>query len=222
MESEIVGVAVDAVYESLRDAVPPTMYLVFAQIDEDLAAAGAAPESASLTVRAAAAPPLTPIHSLTAAIAQVNPQLDLTFRAMPIVVNNSLSMERTLAILTGFSAALSLLMAAVGLYGVTSYAVSRRRAEIGIRMALGASPGAVVRQVVSRLLLLIAVGVVIGAGVSLWVSQFLASLLYGLEPRDPLTLIGAVMLLCPVGVLAGWFPAWRAARVDPMTALRFE
>jgi putative ABC transport system permease protein len=222
MESHIVGVTADAVYESLRASVPPTMYLAFDQIDQDLLAAGAAPESTTLSVRTAGAPPALLTRSVAAAIATVNPNLDLTFGAMPDTVRASISMERGLAMLSGFFGALSLVLAAVGLYGVTSYAVSRRRAEIGIRIALGASQAMVVRQVLSRVMVLVAIGVAAGAGVSVWASQFMEALLHGLEPRDPLTLVGAAVLMAAVGGVAGWIPAWRASRVDPMVALRCD
>jgi ABC-type antimicrobial peptide transport system permease subunit len=112
------------------------------------------------------------------------------------------------------------LLAGLGLYGVTSYAVSRRRAEIGIRMALGAAPGRVVRLVLARVTMLVAIGVVVGAGASLWASRFVAMLLYGLEPRDPLTLVGAAVVLATVGAAAGGLPAYRATRIDPAVVLR--
>jgi len=117
---------------------------------------------------------------------------------------------------------LALFLAALGLFGVTAYAVARRRTEIGIRMALGAEPAGVIRLVMSRVTVLIGAGVVIGAGVSLWASKFVAPLLYGLEPRDPATMIGATLVLSAVGVLAGWLPAWRASRTDPAEVLRAE
>jgi ABC-type antimicrobial peptide transport system permease subunit len=221
MEWDIVGVTSDAVYESLRAPVPPTMYLAFNQIDEDLLVV-AAPASASMSVRAAGVPPTTLTHSVAAAIANVNPSLDLTFRPLSDVVNGSIRLERTLAILSGFFGALSLLLAVVGIYGVTSYAVSRRRKEIGIRMAMGAKPSVVVRQVLSRVVMLVGMGVIIGAATSLWASRFMEALLFNLKPRDSLTFIGAVVVLVVVGVLAGWRPAWRASRLDPVIALRHE
>jgi putative ABC transport system permease protein len=222
MEFEVIGVAADAVYNSLRAPVPATMYLPFDQIDEDLLAKGAAPELASLSVRGAGAQPMARSRSIAAAIAKVNPDLDLTFRLLPDAVSGALTLERTLALLSGFFSALALLLAAVGLYGVTSYEVSRRRAEIGIRMALGATPGLVVRQILSPVLIVVGVGLAIGAAASIWASQFVTALLYGLEARDPMTLGGAVTVLSAVGALAGWLPARRASRVDPMMALRCE
>jgi ABC-type antimicrobial peptide transport system permease subunit len=122
--------------------------------------------------------------------------------------------------LAGFFGALALLLAAVGLYGVTAYAVSQRRAEIGIRMALGAAPGGVVRLVLGRVTMLVAIGIVAGATLSMWASRFVATLLYGLEPRDPMTLAGAAVVLATVGIVAAWLPARRASRIDPAEVLR--
>jgi len=135
-------------------------------------------------------------------------------------VTASLAQERLVAILSGFFGGLALLLAGLGLYGVTAYAVSRRRTEIGIRMALGAAPARVVRLVLSRVWILVGVGVLVGAGVSVWASKFVATLLFGLEPRDPVTLVGAAIVLATVGALAGWLPAYRASRIDPAEVLR--
>ena len=153
-------------------------------------------------------------------ISDVNRDLALTFRPLADQVDASLTQERVVAMLAGFFGALALLLAGLGLYGVTSYAVSRRRTEIGIRMALGAQPGSVIRLVLGRVTLLVAIGVAVGAGVSVWASKFVATLLYGLEPRDPLTLIAAAIVLGAVGAAAGWLPAYRASRIDPAEVLR--
>jgi putative ABC transport system permease protein len=150
----------------------------------------------------------------------VDRDLAFTFRSLTDQVNASLTQERLIAILAGFFGALALLLAGLGLYGVTSYAIGRRKTEIGIRMALGAAPGGVIRLVLSHVSLLVGLGVLIGAGVSLWASKFVASLLYGLEPRDPVTLVGAALTLTAVAALAGWLPAWRASRIDPAEVLR--
>ena len=198
------------------------MYLAFDQIDQDLLAAGAAPESVALSVRASSPDPRLLIASVASAIAKVNPNLDLTSHTMTDAVNESIAMERALAILSGSFGTLSLLLAAIGLYGITSYAVSRRRAEIGIRMALGATRALVLRAVLSRVLILVSIGVMVGVGASLWASRFMAALLYGLGPRDAQTLVSAIVAMLAVAAFAGWLPAWRASRVDPMIALRSE
>jgi len=130
-------------------------------------------------------------------------------------VNAALTQERVVAMLAGSFGALALLLAGLGLYGVTSYTVSRRRTEIGIRMALGAAPTGVIRLVLTRVALLVAVGIAIGAAASAWASRFVATLLYGLEASDPATLLTASVTLAMVGALAGFLPARRAARIDP-------
>jgi putative ABC transport system permease protein len=106
------------------------------------------------------------------------------------------------------------------LYDVTAYAVARRRAEIAVRMALGAAPAGIVRLVLARISVLVGLGVIFGNGVSLAGSTFVASLLYGIEPRDWLTLVSAAATLVAVGGGAGWVPAYRAARIDPAEVLR--
>ena len=137
-------------------------------------------------------------------------------------MSGSITLERVLAILSAFFGALSLLLAVVGLYGVTSYAVSRRRPEIGIRLALGATPGRVVRQVLSGVLTLVALGVLIGAGTSWWAARFMDALLFGVQPRDGVTFIGTIAVLLAVGAVAGWLPARSASKTDPLVALRCE
>src|SRR6185295_17874655 len=141
----------------------------------------------SISVRAQSGPPALLARGVAAAIGDVNHDLALTFRPLADQVNASLTQERLVALLSGFFGALALLLAGLGLYGVTSYAVTRRRAEIGIRMALGAAPSGIVRLVLARVTLLVAFGVAVGAPVSVWAARFVASLLYGLEPRDPVT-----------------------------------
>jgi ABC-type antimicrobial peptide transport system permease subunit len=122
--------------------------------------------------------------------------------------------------LSGWFSVLALLLSALGLYGVTAYAVNRRRTEIGIRMAIGAAPARVVRLVLARVTVLLGLGVVIGTAASIWASRFISTLLYGLEPRDPATLMASAAVLTAVGALAGSLPAYRASRVDPAEVLR--
>jgi len=208
-----VGYVKDAVYRSLRDPVPPTMYIPIPQQADP-------PSSLAISVRAAGGPPALLTRSVADALTGVNRDVAITFRPLAEQVNNSLVQERILAMLSGFFGGLALLLAALGLYGVTSYAVSRRRTEIGIRMALGAQPGGVVRLVLRRVALLVAAGIVVGGAATLATARFVSALLYGLQPRDPLTLVAAVLVLGTIGALAGWLPAWRASRIDPARVLR--
>jgi ABC-type antimicrobial peptide transport system permease subunit len=172
-----------------------------------------------LSVRAQG-PPTALAGGVAAAVRGVSPDLVVTFQSLTDQVNATLSQERLVALLSGFFGALALLLASLGLYGVTAYAVARRRTEIGIRMALGAAPAGIVRLVLSRVTVLVGVGVAVGAGLSWWAARFVAALLYGLEPRDPATLIGAAVTLAAVGAAAGWLPAYRASRIDPAEVLR--
>jgi len=150
----------------------------------------------------------------------VNSDLAVTFLPMASLVNASLTQERVIATLSGFFGGLALLLAGLGLYGVTTYAVSRRRSEIGIRMALGAPPSGVVRLVFARVARLVGAGVIAGILVSLWLSRFVESLLFGMTSRDPMTLAAAALVLTIVGAVAGWIPARRASRIDPGRVLR--
>ncbi|PYR54895.1 MAG: hypothetical protein DMF91_25655 [Acidobacteria bacterium] len=214
-DMEIVGVVADAVYRRLRDPLPPTLYSPVAQTT-----AGPSTTAYSMSVRTASESPAQLSRSIADAIGGVNRDLTVTFRPLAEQVNASLTQERIVAMLSGFFGALALLLAGLGLYGVTSYAVSRQRTEIGIRMALGAAPGSVIRLVLSRVTILVASGVAIGTGMSLWASQFVSTLLYGIEPRDPATLAGSAAILAASGALAGWLPAYRASRIDPAQVLR--
>jgi ABC-type antimicrobial peptide transport system permease subunit len=208
-----VGYVTDAVYRSLREPVPPTMYIPIPQQKEP-------PSFLSVSVRAAGGSPALLTKPLANAFAGVNKDLAITFRPLAEQVNASLTQERLVAMLSGFFGGLALLLAGLGLYGVTSYNVSRRRTEIGIRMALGAQPSGVVRMVLFRVALLVAFGVIVGGAISLWAAGYVGTLLYGLEPRDARTLVSAAVVLGMIGALAGMIPAARAARIDPARVLR--
>jgi putative ABC transport system permease protein len=214
---EIVGLVEDSVYRSLREPLSPTFYLPFAQwVDEYM------PGDASLSVRAAGGRPELLVKTVTEAITSVDKDLSLTFMPLSDQIDSSLVQERLVAMLAGFFGTLALLLAGIGLYGVTAYSVGRRRREIGIRIALGAVPASVVRMVVGRVALLVGLGIVLGAAVSTWASQFVEKLLFGLKPRDPLTLVGAAAVLAAIGAVAGWLPAHRATRIEPAEVLREE
>jgi putative ABC transport system permease protein len=213
----IVGVVQDTVYVSVRDGVRPTVYVPLAQPN---AVGRGATANVNISVRSSDGSPAALAPRVAVALTAVDRNLAFTFRPLQDRIDASLTRERLVALLSGFFGALALLLAALGLYGVTSYAVTRRRAEIGIRMALGAEPGGVVRLVLVRVFVLVALGVIIGTGVSWWSSRFIASLLYDLQPRDAVTLVSAAVTLTAVGAIAGWLPAYRASQIDPAQVLR--
>ena len=212
---EIVGLVGDAVYRSPRDPMEPTVYVPLAQIGADETWS-----FATLGVRSATGSPALLARGVAAAVGEVDPRLSLTFRLFSEQVGAAVTGERIVALLSGFFGALALLLAGIGLFGVTSYSVSRRRAEIGVRMALGADSAGVVRLVLGRVAGLLALGIGIGTAIGLWAARFVGSLLYDLPARDPATLAGAAAVLVAVGLLAGGLPARRAARIDPAQVLR--
>jgi putative ABC transport system permease protein len=211
----VVGIAADAAYRSIRAPMGPTIYMPMSQRDDPILF-----DYFFIAVRAARGSPALLTRSVAAALSGVNRDLTLTFRPLSMVVDESLAQDRLVAMLSAFFGALALLLAGLGLYGVTAYAVTRRRTEIGIRMALGAPPSGVVRLVLARVVWLVGAGLMIGAGISVWASTLIASLLYGLAPRDPATFLGAAVTLIAVAALAGWLPAHRASRIDPAQVLR--
>jgi ABC-type antimicrobial peptide transport system permease subunit len=150
----------------------------------------------------------------------VNSNLSTSVRPFSDIVDAALLRERLVAKLSGFFGVLALILAALGLYGVTSYSVNRRHTELGIRMALGTTPSEVVRLVLSRVSMLVACGLIIGAVVSWWATQFTGALLYNLAPRDVPTMLGAVLVLACVAAISAWLPARRAASIDPASVLR--
>jgi putative ABC transport system permease protein len=211
----IVGVVSDAVYGSLRDPLQPTLYRPLQQVDFPTP-----PLTIDLSVRAASGSPALLARPIAATISTVDPDLAFSFRPLADQIGASLIQERVVATLSGFVGALAVLLAGLGLYGITAYAVTRRRIELGIRMALGADASAVVRLVLGRVTMLVGIGLVSGAVLTVWASDFISTLLFGVEARDPATLVGAATVLAAVAALAGWLPARRAARVDPAHVLR--
>ena len=212
----IVGIVGNAAYGSLREPVKPTMYVPLQQFDwSEMSLPGI-----SLSVRSANGSPAALVHSVAAALMSVDQNLAFNIRFLQDQVGASLMQERLMAGLSGFFSLLALLLAGLGLYGVSSYAVSRRWREIGIRVALGAVPLSVVRVILSPVSVQVALGIVIGGVASLWASRFVAALLYGLQPGDPRTLAESALLLATIAALAAGLPAWRASRIDPAVVMR--
>jgi predicted lysophospholipase L1 biosynthesis ABC-type transport system permease subunit len=212
MTFEIVGVVRDARYRSLRTTAPPTIYLPFFRADAGATFALRTSADAQITIAG-----LVPLARELSKAVRVR-----DIRTMTDVVNASVQQERFVAHLGGLFSVLALALACLGLYGVLSFMVVQRTREIGVRVALGARRRDVLSLVVGKGLRLALVGCGIGLMGGLSATRFVSSLLYGVTPADPLTFAGVLLLLMGVAVLASWLPARRAARVDPMVALRNE
>ncbi|MEP7346529.1 MAG: FtsX-like permease family protein, partial [Gemmatimonadaceae bacterium] len=212
---QIVGLVEDAVYSRLRDTIPATMYFPLAQQNR-------VGSSVSISVRTGGANVGALVSQLSTAINGAQGSMSTSFRTLASQVQDSLTQERLVAVLSAFFGGLALLLAGLGLYGVTMYSVNMRRSELGIRMALGAAPSGVMTLVLRRVALQVGAGIIVGTLIAWWLSQAISALLFGLAPKDPSTIGGAVLVLAIVGVAAGWVPARRASRLDPVAALREE
>jgi putative ABC transport system permease protein len=211
---EVIGVVNDAKYESVRDDADPTAFFPATQVPAMF-------EAETFELRTAM-PPSTLMAPIQAAVAGVNKEIPLEFHTLAEQVNDSLVQERLLAVLSAFFGGLALLLAMVGLYGALSYMVTQRQTEFGIRMALGAEAGSILRLVIRDVAVILAGGVAVGVLLSLATTRVLAKLLFGLGARDPVTLVGATAVLSAVAFIAGFIPALRATKVDPIVALRCE
>ena len=218
---EIVAVVADSRYLSLRQSVPPTIYFSWTQqSDERLNAQSA--RVGHFAIRTTSWP-LAMTDVVRSAVREVTPSVAITkLWTMEDQVNASIVRDRLLSVLSGFFAFVGLLLAAVGLYGVMAYTVARRTSEIGLRMALGARPRQIVRMIVREALWVTGVGALAGVMTALFLSQSLASLLFGLTPSDPGIALGVVLTMLITGCFAAYWPGRRAARIDPSLALRSE
>ena len=209
---EVVGVVRDAKYQDLREAPAPTAFL---SMQQDTAWGS----SVKFVLRVTG-----PVHMIEPAVvrtfAELAPRASLEFTPLARQVGESIGRDRILATLSTFFGGLALLLAMIGLYGTMAYAVARRRSEIGIRLALGAASSRVLWSVLREVGLLVGVGVLGGLAAALASSHWLGDFLFGLTPRDPATLAGSALLLAGVAVVAGYVPARRASRLDPMQTLR--
>jgi putative ABC transport system permease protein len=211
---QIVGIARNTKYRELREDFIPVAFLPASQKE--------ATETGTNFVLHTEGAAGRIIKAVSDAAAGFNPAISLQFRTLTGQLEQSLLRERLMATLSSAFAALAVLLAMLGLYGVIAYMVARRRNEIGVRMALGADSGRVIRLVLRETVVLLAAGLAVGLGL-VWVAGRAATaLLYGLQPTDPLTLVSAATLLALVALLASFGPARRAAGLEPMSALRAE
>ncbi len=212
---EIVGVVADAVYTAPRDGMLPTLYVPLAQREPQEWGSNAV-----ITIKTMSGQRAFVERDVATALTQADPKIVFTSRTFDQMVEATAIQERLVAMMSGFFGALALLLAGLGLYGMVAHAVSARRTEIGLRMALGARPGGISRLVFRRVGVLIAAGLALGVAGSWWAARFVAPLLFQVDARDPRTFSGTAVVLVAVAVLAAWVPARRAARLDPASVLR--
>jgi predicted lysophospholipase L1 biosynthesis ABC-type transport system permease subunit len=210
----VVGLIRNTKYFELREDFRPIAFVPEAQDEE--------PGPGATFVLRTNAPLGEFYHNAEQAVAEIHPGLGMDFTVLTTQLKESLIRDRLMAALAGAFGFLAGSLAILGLYGVIAYMVARRRNEIGVRIALGASRGSVIGLVLREAVLLLAIGLAVGTAFALWAGQAASSLIYGMTPRDPVTLGGAVLLLAAVALFASYGPAWKASRLQPMEALRDE
>jgi ABC-type antimicrobial peptide transport system permease subunit len=212
---QIVGICGDAKYQRVRQPVGPTFYAPFWQKNDGM-------HEATFAI-ATSLPGQALLPSLRDAIRQVDPNLPmLDVRTQDEQISANLQQERIFAALASGFGVLALILACVGIYGIMAYAVVQRTSEIGLRLALGAIPGQVWAMVLREASWMSATGIAIGLGAAFVLARFVRSMLYGVRASDPLTFSGTALLLLIIALGAAWIPARRAAKIDPMVALRYE
>ena len=213
---EIVGVVRDAKYQDLREPVIRTMYICWTQREGDQ------PTRYSYLVRSAG-DPMRLVPSLDGVVREADPALRIrTARTYRSIVDQSIATERIMATLGGAFAVLALIVAGIGMFGVLAFQVARRTNELGVRMALGATRSRMMGVVLRDVALMVVAGVSIGGAVALMLAGLADRIVFGLTPTDPAVFAVAASVLSAVAIVAGWLPARRASRVDPLVALRHE
>jgi ABC-type antimicrobial peptide transport system permease subunit len=217
LEFVVVGLVADSVYETLRQAAPPTVYCPVVQRE----GTGTGGFGVILEVHVAGSLAQA-AEGLRATLQPKLPGSPVEVHALTDQVARALVRERLMATLAAGFGILGLVLAAVGLYGLLTYTVARRTNEIGIRLALGAMRHEVLWIVIRQVLMLLGMGVAIGIPVALGTSRLVSSMLFGVKGTDPWTIGAATATLTAAGLVAAFVPAWKASRVDPMVALRYE
>ena len=216
----VIGVAKDVKQGGVDKKTGTELYTLIDQTAAAQPPINFAPNTLHIVLRTTL-PPTTLRTTLDSVVREADPSVPIVrLREMERVFDASIERPRLLAQLLGGFAALALLLAAIGTYGVLSYMVAERRREIGIRMALGANQGSVLGQVMKQGLLLTSVGIAIGLAGAFAMNRVIASLLFGVQPTDPTTMASVVATITLVAAVACWLPAWRASRVDPNIVLR--
>jgi predicted permease len=211
-KTEIIGVIKDTKYHTLREPPPPTLYRVLPNNTGGFA-----------VVLRTAGDPSAMIETVRTAMRQVDPDLPMTgVTTQTDQIEGRVAQERLFALAYSLFGGLALLLACIGLFGLMSYNVSRRTNEIGIRIALGAQRAGVVGMVLRESMIMVVIGVAIGLAAAIAAGRLIATILFGLESNDIWTMAAAIVLMAAVCLLAGYLPARRASRVDPMVALRYE
>jgi predicted permease len=211
---QIVGLVRNTKYRELREDFRPIAYFPMEQNESP-------GPNATFVLRMAG--PLGPLmSSAKAAVGAMSSSVGIEFRPFSAQLQESLLREKLMAILSGGFGFLAALLATLGLYGVIAYMVARRRNEIGVRMALGANRTDVIRLVLREAVLLLGIGLTAGVVLALWAAKAAATLLFGLQPDDAVSLVGAGALLTAISLIASYVPARRAAALEPIAALRNE
>lgn len=214
LDTQIIAVAKDAKYSEVKDAVPPLFFTPYKQAQRI--------QSMTFYVKTAADPSQL-VGQVPRLMQAIDPNLPVDdLRTLSQQVRENVFMDRFIGIMSTSFALLATLLAAIGLYGVLAYTVAQRTREIGLRMALGAAPGRVRLMILRQVGAMTAIGAVVGLLAALWIARLAEGILFNMSGRDPVVFVGATLTLAVVALAAGFIPAHRASKVDPMVALRYE